>query len=323
MKIFSKKHLIVSLTLVALIVIPGSIFAFQKSRIDVVAQNDFVVEPGKTEVILNPGESVIKNITITNRINRTVDFKLSTEDLMGSDDKNTPVILLGDEKGPYSVKDFIQPEIKEFSLALGERIVIPVTISLPLNVEPRGYYGALIVANKPEKLEGQQAKEAEGKARLISRIGSLFLVKVKGEGKEEGTLSDFKLIGPSKAFYEKRPEGFEIAFKNTGNVHLVPYGKITVKNLFGKTISELPVNAYFALPDSTRYREVQWETGFGLGRYTANLSLFKGYGTEYAESQIAFWILPWKLMIASFIVLLLLVSLIYYISTRFELRKKK
>src|SRR5665811_1832856 len=76
---------------------------------------------------------------------------------------------------------------------------------------------------------------------------------------------DFKLIGPEKIFYNEKPDGFEIAFKNTGNVHLVPYGTITIKNMFGKVIQTLPVDAYFVLPDSTRYREIMWTKDFSIG----------------------------------------------------------
>jgi hypothetical protein len=322
-KNYSLKKIIFYIFFIFLVFGYRDTFAFVKAKLDIQAQNDFVVEPGKTEIVLDPGQSVEKYVTITNRIGRSINFKLSAEDLIGTDDKNQPVVLLGNDKGPYSLKDFIVPEIREFTLALGEKITIPVTISIPLAAEPRGYYGALIVTNDPVNNPTGQVQDTESKTRLISRIGSLFLVRVNGEGKQEGSLSDFKLIGPHQSFYEKRPQGFEIAFKNTGNVHLVPYGKITIKNMFRKDVAELPVDAYFALPDSTRYREITWNDGFGFGRYTANLSLYKGYGNEYDSSHISFWILPWKILLVSFVALVILVSFFYYISTRFELRKKR
>jgi len=316
-------HIITLFFLLGCLVSPGYSFAFQKTKIDILPQNDFVVEPGKTEVFLNPGESVVKSIIVTNRVDRIVKFKLSTEDFVGTNDPAQPLVLLGDTNSPYSLKDFIVPEIKEFELALGERIVIPVTISVPKNAEPRGYYGALIVSNEPSVTSEAASTEVQGKTKIVSRIGSLFLLKINGEGKEEGSVTDFKIIGPQKLFYEKRPEGFEIAFKNTGNVHLVPYGTITIRNLFGTAIKTLPVDAYFALPDSTRYRDVKWETGFSLGRYTATLSLNKGYGNENANVKLAFWVLPWKILLVIFIGLALLVAVGYYLLTRFELRKKK
>jgi len=305
------------------VITPKYSLAFQKIKTDLAPQNDFVVEPGKTEIFLNPGDNMVKNITITNRINKTVRFKLSTEDFIGTNDPKQPVTLLGDEHSPYSLKDFIVPEVKEFSLELGEKIIIPVTVSIPLDAEPRGYYGALIVSNDPDNQKDINPKDIEGKTKIISRIGSLFLLKINGEGKEEGKVENFKLTGPEKLFYEKRPEGFEIAYKNTGNVHLVPYGTITIKNIFGKVVSTLPVDAYFVLPDSTRYREINWTEGFGLGRYTAHLSLNKGYSDQYENINLSFWVLPWKILLIGFIGVALMVAAIYYFLTRFELRKKR
>jgi hypothetical protein len=301
---------------------PGYLLAFEKTKLDIAPQNDFVVEPGKTEVFLDPGESMVKNIIVTNRINRTVRFRLSTEDFIGTNDPKQPVVLLGDDYSPYSLKDLIVPEITEFSLEFGERISIPVTITIPTNVEPRGYYGALIISNDPDKLEGSNATEVEGRTRIISRIGSLFLLKINGQGLSNGNIEDFKLIGPEKTFYSEKPAGFEIAFKNTGNVHLVPYGTITIKNMFGKVIQTLPVDAYFVLPDSTRYREIMWTKGFSIGRYTASLNLNKGYDGETEIAELALWVLPWKIMILGFISLVFIIAFIYYFFTRFELRKK-
>jgi hypothetical protein len=266
---------------------------------------------------------MVKNIVITNRINKKVKFKLSTEDFVGTNDPKQPVTLLGDEHSPYSLKDFIVPEIKEFTLELGEKIIIPVTVSVPLDAEPRGYYGALIVSNDPDNQEDGNTIEVQGKTKIISRIGSLFLLKINGEGKEEGSVENFRLTGPEKLFYEERPQGFEIAYKNTGNVHLVPYGTVTIKNIFGKVISTLPVDAYFVLPDSIRYREVNWTEGFGLGRYTAHLSLNKGYENQYENIDLSFWILPWKILLIGFISIAIIIGIIYYFLTRFELRKKR
>lgn len=300
----------------------GIALAYEKMKIDIPASNDFVVEPGKTEIFIDPGQSITKNISITNRIGKNVKFKLTTEDMVGTNDSQSPIKLLGSDVGPYSLKNFIVPEITEFSLGLGDRITIPVTITVPLDAEPRGHYGALIVSNEPEIFDSEQSKETEGKARLVSRIGSLFLLRINGEGKESGSLEDFKIIGPSKSFYENRPKGFEILFKNDGNVHLVPHGKIIIKNILGKSVGEIPVDAYFSLPDSIRYREVLWSEGTGLGRYTANLSLFPGYGNKNQEDSIAFWIIPWKILAITFVGLIVLVSFIYYVLTRFELKKK-
>jgi hypothetical protein len=291
-----------------------------RTQLTVDNTNDFVVEPGKTEIFLNPGESIKKNITVTNRVNKKVTFKIVIEDFVGTEDSNNPVKLLGDEVGPYSLKNLVKPEISEFTLNFGEKISIPVQVSIPETAEPRGYYGAIVVSNQPSADAGGQVDPGtEGKSKLISRIGSLLLVRVNGLGKESGQLEDLKLIGPKKLFYEGRPEGFEILFRNDGNVHLVPSGTITIKNLLGKVVDELPVDGYFALPDSLRYREVRWNDGFSFGRYTAKVSLYRGYGNESDTDTVSFWILPWKILLSIFAVL----AILFLIFRKFEFKRKK
>ena len=321
MKVNYIKKIGYTFIILSMVSFSGIAIAAERTKLNLTPMNDFVVEPGKTEIFVNPGETVTKNITITNRIGKTMKFKLTTEDMEGTNDPKSPIKLMGDEQGPYSLKNFIVPEMSEFSLDSGERISIPVKVSVPSDAEPRGYYGALIVSDEPETVDSQTSN-AEGNARLVSRIGSLFLLRINGEGKESGSLESFKILGPAKAFYENRPSGFEILFKNDGNVHLVPHGIITIKNILGKEVAEIPVDAYFSLPGSIRYREVLWSEGSGLGRYTANLSLYKGYGNDNVNFSISFWIIPWKILVAVLVGLVVFISLVYYILTRFELKKK-
>lgn len=291
--------------------------------------NDFAVGPGKTEVSVNPGETITKNISITNRVDEKVDFNLTVEDFVGSDDPSKSVVLLGEDKrSPYSLADLIEPEIDSFSLEFGERITIPVTIKIPEDAEPRGYYGAVLVANDPEEEIDPDTGEpvVQGKTRIISRVGSLFLVRVNGEVEESGQLQDFDLIEPVQSVYSSKPKGFEVTFKNDGTVHLVPYGEISVTNLLGKEVTRLPLDAYFVLPESTRSRQVFWSNDFfGIGRYEATLSMYRGYGsTDDLEGMaVTFWILPWKILLGVFVAVVVLITLIYYVASRFELKRKQ
>lgn len=314
------KKIIVTLLFVLTIVFSHNANAqVVRSQLTVDDTNDFVVEPGKTEIFLNPGESIKKSVTVTNRQNRKVTYTIKIEDFIGTEDPNNPITLLGEEAGPYSLKNLVSPEIAEFSLNFGEQITIPVEVRIPETAEPRGYYGAIVVSNQPDiDTQIENGTGAAGKTRLISRIGSLLLVRVNGLGQESGKLEDMKLLGPARLFYETKPAGFEILFRNEGNVHLVPNGKITITNMIGKKVAELPVDAYFALPDSLRYREIQWTGGFGFGRYKADLSLYRGYGNQFDEDSLVFWVLPWKVLLGIFVA----ICLLFYISRKFEFKRK-
>lgn len=300
-----------------------SVFAVSRTQLTVQPLNDFVLEPGKAEVFVNPGETVTRYISVTSRIAEESNFQIVIEDFKGSDDPNAPVVLLGNERGPYSLKDFLNPEIDAFSLKLGEKITIPVELSIPADTPPGGYYGAVIVSNTNRDLTEGQSADAQGQTQVISRVGVLFLVRVNGEVTEAGSLEDFKLLGPESSFRQSPPTGFEVLFRNSGNVHLVPHGKITVTNLIGTIVDSLPVDAYFALPDALRYREVPWDSPrFMLGRYVAELEFYKGYGDDIESRTISFWVLPLRIVIPVLIGIFLLALLIYYVGRRFELKKR-
>jgi hypothetical protein len=289
----------------------------KRTQLNVDPVGDFVIGPGKTEVFLNPGESVTKYINVVNRAQVETTYIITMEDIVGSDDPKQAVKMLGNEKGPYSVKDLLTPYEREFTLKFGESIDMPITISVPADAAPGGYYGIVIVGTKPREGEIQGAG-----AKIISRVGAIFLVRVNGAANESGKLESFKVAGPKKLFYSKTPAAFEILFRNEGNVHLVPYGTIDINNMWGKDVASIPVDSYFALPESLRSREVSWAENTGFGKYTAELSLYRGYGNQNDTMSVSFWVLPWKILGIIFGVVLVLSLFLYLMLTRLEFKKK-
>jgi hypothetical protein len=295
--------------------------AVEVSQVQVDDRNDFVLEPGKSELFLNPGDTVVKEVIVTSRIQGETRFKIQVEDFEGSRDPERPVVILDNQKGPYSSKDFLAPEVQEFTLKFGERIRIPVTVKIPAQAQPGGYYSSVLVSNEPTVIGSSTNANANG-TRVISRVGTLFLIRVNGDVKESGNVEDFRLKNKPQLFYEKGPFTFQVLYNNDGNVHLVPYGLITVKNIFGRTVAELPVDAYFALPNSLRYRDITWDGKFMLGRYTATLQLNRGYKDIIDTRSIALWVLPWKFVAGVLLGLIVLVGIILYIKKNFEFKRK-
>ena len=284
------------------------------------ARNDFVLEPAKIEVILDPGTKETRSIYVTSRITKPTKFRVEIEDFIGSDQPDKPVILLGNDKSPYSLKDYLKPEINEFTLNFGDRIRIPIDIDLPPNAAPGGFYASVLISNAPDKLATSSNEQTQTKT--ISRVGALLFVRVNGQVNENGQVEDFR-IKNTRPFYQRADLTFQILFRNNGSVHLVPYGTIEIKNIWGKVIDTLPVDAYFSLPQSLRYREIYWQHGGLLGYYQATLNLHRGYGQLVDTRSISIWIIPWKIIIAIFVIILILVSVYYYISRNFEFRRRK
>ncbi len=308
----------------AILTAPLNADAFTISTLNVENNEDYVVEPGKTEVFLNPGETVTKTISVTNRTNRPLDYMVGVENFIGSNTAETAVILLpAGSETPYPLSDYISTELDHFTLQFGERISFQITITVPEDIEPGGHYGAIIISNESAGQIDSAGNEVKSGTQLTSRIGSLILMRVNGPVKESGNLESFNVSGPDKWFYQKIPTAFEIAFKNEGNVHLVPYGTVTIKNIFGSEIAQLPVDAYFALPDSIRYQTISWPgKKFSFGLYTAELELYKGYGNQFDNEKIRFTVLPLMIIIPGILVFMIIFGVLYFISRRFEFKRK-
>jgi hypothetical protein len=278
---------------------------------------DFVAGPGKVELEINPGESKTQNITITNRMGDDRMFSLSVEDFTGSTDSEATVVLLGDERGPYSLKDYISFPESTFELKHGQRAVIPVTIFVPTDAQPGGLYGSVLSStfSKPNK-DGSGPRNS-----IVARIGTLFFVTVPGEVKHEGSLKEFS-TKDSQRIFGSGPISFKLLYENKGSVYVNPYGEIRIKNLFGKEVGNVEVLPWFAMPASLRSREVEWKSSFLVGKYTAVASINRGYDNIVDTMEFSFWVIPVKLLAIFVVGLALFILAIRFVVTRFEIKKK-
>jgi hypothetical protein len=285
------------------------------------AIGDFVVGPGKLDLTIAPGESKTVEMTVTNRTGVRRRFNISSEDAQGSKDPNTAITLLGDDRGPYSMKDFISIPHMSFELDHNQRARIPVTITIPANADPGGLYGSVLVNTiAVEAVEGDTSGTAPQSA-IIARIGTLFFITIPGPTKKEGTLKDFMTV-PKKSFYQNSPISFGILYENTGSIHLAPYGELRIRNMFNEEVGYVQLDPWFVLPQALRLREVSWNRDFLFGRYTATVSVNRSYDDVVDEKSYSFWVLPWKPVSGIFAALFLVFFLIRTFLKRFEFKRK-
>jgi hypothetical protein len=277
-------------------------------------RGDFVLEPAKVELTVAPGDITETELRMVNRTEETLNFTIDIEDTKGSDDASRSVILLGDEEGPYPLRAMVRPEINSFTLKSQEEIRLPVTILIPEDIEPGGHYGSVL-------FESSSAGDTNTGSRTVSRLGALFFVRVEGEVEEEGTLERFR-VKDGPIFFGGDQLMFEFTYRNSGSVHLNPYGMITVKNMIGASVAELEVLPYFSMPQSLRARELTWEHGPLFGFYSATLEQNRGYDDLIDTETVHFVVLPWKIIAIALIVIIALILLGKWFTTTFEFKKK-
>ncbi len=284
-----------------------------------VQQGDFVIGPGRIEVEVKPGETVTEYISVSNRISDNRKFELVIEDISGSSESDQAVVLMGDSRGPFTLRNYISFPENTFELDLGERARIPVTITIPPNAEPGGLYGSVLVSTV--RADESADEDIAARSPIIARIGTLFFVTVPGDIKKEGETKEITLLN-DKHWYEKGPIKFNILYQNTGSLHLNPYGELRIKNLFGEEVGFLELEPWFSLPDSLRTRDVTWDREFLFGRYSATANINRGYDDIVDEVSVVFWVLPWKIVGGIFLVVFIILFGIRTFFRSFEFKRR-
>ncbi len=285
------------------------------------AIGDFVVGPGKVELTIKPGESRTVEIATTNRMGDLRQFNLEVEDATGSADPEKSIILLGDERGPYTLRDYISFPTEHYDLKNGERARIPVTISIPADAEPGGRYGSVLVTTVSKQGQDGTVAGAAPASAVVTRVGTLFFITIPGDIETGGEFKKFATI-PNKSWFDKGPIHFELLFENTGSVHLNPYGEIRITNMMGDEVGAVELEPWFALPKSLRFREVVWNREFLFGRYTAEAYINRGYDNIIDVEEFSFWVLPWQLTLGILVAIFITLFLIRAFFRTFEFKRK-
>lgn len=279
---------------------------------------DFVVGPGKSEIEVSPGETIIQEISVTNRISANRTFLIEVEDIEGSSDGSSAVSLTGKERGPYSIRDYISFPKDSLVLDLGERARIPISVTIPPDAEPGGYYGSVLISTVQDS---KSDVASAPKSPIIARVGSLFFVRVRGEVETKGKTLSLSILN-GKWWHESGPIELGVLYENTGSVHINPYGEMSVRNMFGEEVGFVELEPWFVLPKSLRIREITWDREFLLGRYTVVAKVNRGYEDIVDEVSVSFWVLPWKIVGGSFLILFVIIFSLRAFFRNFEFKRK-
>jgi hypothetical protein len=302
--------------------------AYKTVSIDVdPLRKDFVIGPGKQELYLKPGQTATVNVFVSNRMGEERLFNLAVEDFKGTRDLSRSVELLGDQKGPYSLRDFIIIEQDSFVLENGTRATVPVKISIPEGAEPGGFYGSLLISTVKAPDSSRNVTGAAAGVPLNIRQGVLFFVRVEGDVVQGGKAVDFKIANDKKWFGGNEEVNFQIVFDNNGSVHLNPYGVISVSNYLGQEVEKIEVDPWFSLPDSLRLKEEIMNTGSMFGKYKADIHIYRGFGpldeeASYDDLSLTFWVIQWASMAWYGFIAITLLFIAFWIRKNFEFRRK-
>jgi hypothetical protein len=279
-----------------------------------VGGNGLRISPVRKDLVINPGQSQTVYIGVTNVTGAPATLQAVVNDFIGNpDESGNPAIILDPNQfaSSHSLKRYIGP-INNFSLSPGQSKDVPVVITVPKNAAGGGYFGAVRFGPAGSNSGPNQT------VSLAGSVGSLILVKVPGDIKEEVHISSFDVRRndhPSSFFLTNKNLSVTTRFKNMGNVQEAPFGKILLKNRSGKILSTFEINNTQppgnVLPDSIRKFPVPINKVGSLGQYKLEGNFGYGASGQLLSASTTFYVIPKWLILTFVAVVVLLVFLVF------------
>jgi len=279
----------------------------------------FSISPPLLDLSADPGKNVTATIKLTNVSSGPLVISSQVNDFGSKNETGEPNIIFDNKETPYSLKNWITPPAG-FTLASKETRTVTVPINVPANAEPGGHYAVV-------RFTGTAKGEGQNQVSLSASIGSLVLLKVSGDVKQQAVVEEFYAAGKKydkTSFFETGPIRLIARIKNEGNLHVKPTGTVVVTDSFGKDIATLRMNGDPAkeddtprsiLPQSIRRFDTLLNEQNLFGRYKAVMNLSYGDGKTLTSTSY-FWVIPYKMIIA---IIALLVAIFF--ALRFGLRR--
>lgn len=296
----------------------------------------FSFTPALIDISGNPGDVLHTKIEFKNSESTSSTTTFSTANFSPKDESGTPVIVTDTNVTGLPAWITIPEPLK---LKPKEKQSIPITITIPKDAHPGGYYAA-IVGNVQHTATSDKNENTVG---ALSQGAILVLLKVNGEIRMSQELKDFGTT-TGEHFYSQLPIEFMYRVGNFGASHIRPDGLIIMTSLFGRYTASLPANVSHGvvLPGMTRRFANAWGTQSSLrnpptdflshvyeemrtpafGIYRANLHL-KVDGVTQPVQSYTIWILPYHLLLLLSAFLLLVGAVCYGIYRRKKLLKHR
>ena len=270
-----------------------------------------VVSPPRIDITANPGETIQKTIKITNdSADRELILQARTFDFIVQDNLGTPIRVTETASGRYLASPWFTLERSELVIPPKSTTQLVAIITIPQDALPGGHYAGVFF----EPVTNRGGKNTV--SYTTTQVGSLFGITIAGDIKYDALVKSFQT---KLNFNEFGPIDFTAELENQSDTHIRPTTKIVIHDMLGRQLAELPLDEVNVFPYTSRLLNGTWNQVWGFGRYTATLSAAYGPGLV-ASRTIYFWIMPYRLIAA--IVVALLVLLAVFILIRRHLKSQ-
>lgn len=278
--------------------------------------NALTASPIRIELNSDPGKTVSSQFKLYNDGKTSETYYIVFENFEAKGEDGSPTLVPGTDGLArwMSTTESITINPKESK-------TLPLTIAIPKDAEPGGYFAAILASTIPPTPESDQ------NVLLEAQVGTLVLLQVNGDFKQGVDILEFGTTS-KKHWFTALPIELYYRFQNAGDSWVKPIGDIIARNWFGKTTKVIPTNEDRGniLPRSIRkftttwygkdksgqmpkgfWKKVGYEwNNFAFGKYSMSLNLAYGNSSDQAaRATTSVWIFPWHLLLAGLVAIVL------------------
>jgi uncharacterized membrane protein len=114
----------------------------------------------------------------------------------------------------------------------------------------------------------------------------------------------------------------EIKIKNESDIHITPSPTITVKNIFGKEVANMVLDAKNVFPFTERDFSDVWDKKWGFGPYTLSLEAAYGLQGQAMTAHAVIWLIPVTIIIIILLSILLVMAVVMMLKKKKEQQKQ-
>ena len=303
------------------------------------------VSPSPIVLTIKPAEKKTTELKIYNAGTNTENLRVSLQDFK-VDKSNGRVTL---EPGPPpEVRNWISFSDTDFSVKSGESFTQLVTVNPPPSA---GFsYSFAIVINRQVP-----TRVVTGQRAVQGSVAVFSLLNIDRPGAVRKLA--IESLQTEHKYYEYLPARLTLKLRNNGNSLLLPAGNVFIQrqSTSNSPISVLAINpnALYLLPGVSRDYQIAWNDGlpayvttqavanaapqrhlewnwrnshFRIGRYIAHVVVIYNDGQRDVplQSDVKFWVLPWRIMLGALVgLLVLLIGVAAIIRVIFGMVKRK
>lgn len=224
------------------------------------AEAGLSVSPPRTVLQGKPNKTLTGFFTLTNNGDGPLEVSIEPEDWAGG---------IGGGRGPVP---WLQVKTKKLTLRPGKTSRVKFTVRIPKDAS-----GELRAQVFFTTTEAGKASDSEGAVSLRSRLGAIIYVVAEGTERIEGGITKVQAFYSATTPGVSRPDRLEVVMgiHNRSNAHIVPEGKVTIRNEASEVVETVPLQSGWGLlpNEEDTYRAIGQGVHLRPGRYTLEITI--------------------------------------------------